>query len=97
MKTWFKIQKEMENESGYPLIGNPWFYRYKFGGGSPDIPAVRPTPPAPRPVGPEVTKARQDIKERARRTFGRAASNVTRGGSLGIGDVRRPVLSDVLG
>lgn len=76
---------------------HPWFCFNKFGGGSPDIPDVKPTPAAPRPVSAEVSKARQDIKERARRTFGRAASNVTRGGSLGIGDVRRPVLSDVLG
>ena len=76
----------------------PWFCRYKFGGGgSPDIPAPRPTPAAPMRTGPEVTKARQDIKDRARRLSGRKESNVTRGGSLGIGDTARPVLSDVLG
>ena len=82
-----------------PGIGeHPLFCRYRFGGGGgPDIPDVKPLPAAPRPTGPEVTKAKQDIKERARRTRGRAESNITRGGSLGISDTLRPVLSDVLG
>ena len=80
----------------HPKIGGLFCF-YKFGGGSPDMPAVKPLPAAPRPVGADVTKARQDIKERARRIQGRDASNITGGGSLGIGDTTRPVLSDVLG
>ncbi len=79
-----------------PKIGG-FNCRYKFGGGSPDIPEIKPIAAAPRPVSPEVSKARQDIKERARRTQGRAQSRVVRGGSLGINDTARPVLSDILG
>ncbi len=79
----------------HPKLGNI-FTRYKFlSGGGGKIDAPKPTPPAPRLVGPELQKTKQDINERLRRQKGRAASRVTFG-DLGPVDTFKAELEDKL-
>ena len=78
------------------MTGINEFCRYKFGGGGKKFTPPAPLPPAPTIAAPEVEQARQDIRERLKRTRGRAASRIT-GGTLGIPETARPVLADVLG
>ncbi len=86
------------NIERYLIYGDHGNYRYKFGsgGGGKKFTPPPPTPPGPTIVDPEVTKARDDIRERLKRARGRSASRVT-GGSLGLAETNRPVLAEVLG
>ncbi|HEG43081.1 MAG TPA: hypothetical protein ENH94_03430 [Phycisphaerales bacterium] len=67
----------------------------------PKIPAIekQETVLPPTASGPEVVKAREDVKARARKSKGRRASRVTTPGTLAISDVNiiRPELKDKLG
>ena len=68
-----------------------------FGGGGPDLPAVKPQPRPPTRQDPEIEVSRQEITEREKRRKGRAASNVPGNGFLESANIFTPTLKDTTG
>ena len=95
MKSWFQIQKEMENESGrhQSYFANCARYCYKFGGGSVPDPGPAPSP-VPRKVEVDVAAAEKEERALAARRRSRTRSILTRGIDFGPANTSK---SELLG